>query len=166
MQRRVAGPEKPPLIDGASFEGVIASIRLRFVRGLLAKEGNMRRVALTLVVFLLPIVLAGQEAKNEGKIKPNAKALEKRFKILSERFDADKRRYAWVLEATITSEEPCHFDGEFQDSDEKQVTTVAVEFEDGGKRTEKGDKYRAYLKYPIRKTMEKVTQIVIRKSDS
>ena len=124
----------------------------------------MRPLTRALVILVLP-ALAAQVLKDEAKIKPDAKALEKRFKILKERFDPDRRRYVWVLEATLSSEAPCHFDAEFQDPDDKEVTSIQVEFEDGGKRTVQGEKYRAYVKYPTRKTMEKVTQIVIKKSD-
>ena len=97
--------------------------------------------------------------------RPDVKQLEKRFKVTKQRFDADKRRYVWVLEAKVSSEDPCHYDAVFQDADEKEVTSVQIDFEDGGKRTTKGEKYRAYVKYPTRKAMEKVAEIVVKKSD-
>jgi hypothetical protein len=124
----------------------------------------MKSVTIGLLIFLLPAFVSAQEAKDESKIKPDVKALEKRFEVVKGRFDADKRRYVWVLKAKETSEEPCHFDASFQDADDK-VKSVKIEFDDGGSRTMKGEKYTAYIKYPTRKTMEKVTQIVVTKSD-
>jgi hypothetical protein len=125
----------------------------------------VRLLTLALVVLVLPALVMAQAVKDEAKIKPNVKALEKRFKVLKERFDPGPRRYVWVLEATTSSEAPCLFDAEFQDPDDKEVTRVPVEFEDGGKRTVKGQQYRASVKYPTRKTMERATQIVIKVSD-
>ncbi len=122
------------------------------------------RVACLLFLFL-PTLVCAQAAKDESTIKPNAAAIEKRFKIVKERFDADKRRYVWVLEAKETSESPCHFDAVFQDADDKEIKSVQIEFDDGGSRTTKGEKSTAYVKYPTRKTMENVTQIVAKKSD-
>ena len=49
--------------------------------------------------------------------------------------------------------------------DGESVHVYRVEFDDGGSRTAKGEKYTAYVKYPTRKTMENVTQIVVKKSD-
>jgi len=118
-----------------------------------------------LLFLVLPAFLWAQAAKDESKIKPSVSALEKRFKILKEYFDADKRRYIWVLEAKETSEAPCHFDAVFQDAADIEIKSVKVEFDDGGNRTMKGAKYRAVVKYPTGKTMEKVTQIVVKKSD-
>jgi hypothetical protein len=125
----------------------------------------MRWLTVALVVLVLPALAVAQGVKDEATIKPDVKALEQRFKVLKGRFDPGQRRYVWVLEATVSSEAPCHFDAEFQDPDDKEVTRAQVEFEDGGKRTVKGGQYRASVKYPTRKAMERVTQIVIKKSD-
>jgi hypothetical protein len=125
----------------------------------------MRYNSVCLLLFLLPAFISSQDAKDESKIKPDVKALEKRFEVVKSRFDPDKRRYVWVLKAKETSEEPCHFDASFQDADDKEIKAVKIEFDDGGSRTMKGEKYSAYVKYPTRKTMEKVTQIIVAKSD-
>lgn len=98
-------------------------------------------------------------------IKPDLKALQKRFKVVKQRYDADKRRYVLILEAKVTSDAACNFDASFQDTDDKEVKAVRLEFDDGGKETTKGKRYTAVVKYPTRKTMERVTQIVIKKSD-
>ena len=45
------------------------------------------------------------------------------------------------------------------------MKSIQVEFDDGGRETTKGQKYTAVVKYPTRKTMEKVTQIAIKKGD-
>ncbi len=116
-------------------------------------------------LVLILIVPAWALCEDESKLKPDVKALEKRFKVVKERFDEGKRRYVWVLEAKETSESPCHYDAVFQDADDKEVTSVKIHFEDGGSRTMKGERYTAYVKYPTRKTMEKVTQIEVKKSD-
>lgn len=107
----------------------------------------------------------GSWAADEGEIKPDVKALEKRFKVIKQRYDPDKRRYVLILEATVTSNQPCHFDASFQNPDDKEVTTVQLKFDDGATDTVKGQRYTAIVKYPTRKTMEKVTQIVFVKSD-
>ena len=70
-----------------------------------------------------------------------------------------------MLEATVSSEDPCLFDAEFQDADGRKVTSVSLEFEEGGTRTVQGERYRATLKFPTGKTMEKVTAIVVIPSD-
>jgi hypothetical protein len=105
------------------------------------------------------------KAEDEAHIKPDLAAIEGRFKVVKHRFDVGKRRYVLILEAKETSERACHFDASFQDPDDKEITSVKLEFEDGGKQTKKGERYTATVKYPTRKTMEKVTQIVIKKSD-
>ena len=104
-------------------------------------------------------------AADEADIKPNLAGIEGRFKVVKHRFDAGKRRYVLILEAKETSDRACNFDASFQDPDDKEITSVKLEFEDGGKQTQKGERYTATVKYPTRKTMEKVTQIVIKKSD-
>ncbi len=125
----------------------------------------MRFVLVVMFLIVLPTATCAQDAKEESKLKPDVKALEQRFKVVKERFDAAKRRYVWTLEAKETSELPCHYDAVFQDADDKEVTSVKLEFEDGGTRTMKGERYTAFVKYPTRKTMEKVTQVVVKKSD-
>jgi hypothetical protein len=126
----------------------------------------MMRPVVSAVLLLLTVTLLGaQSGKDESKLKPDAKALEQRFTMVKQRYDEAKRRYIWVLEAKETSEKPAHFDAVFQDADDKEVTSVRIEFEDGGKRTTKGQRYNAFVKYPTRKTMEKVTEIVVKKSD-
>jgi hypothetical protein len=125
----------------------------------------MRCHRVCLLIVLLPAFAWIQAVNEESKIKPDVRALETRFQGVKGRFDDDKRVYVWVLEAKETSEAPCHFDAVFQDADDREVKSVKVEFDGGGARTEKGEKYRASVKYPTRKTMEKVTQIVIKKSD-
>jgi hypothetical protein len=104
-------------------------------------------------------------ATDEASIKADTSGLGDRFDVSKHRYDAGKRRYVLNLVAKETSERPCHYEASFQDADDKEVTTVRLEFEGSGQRTEKGDKYTAYIKYPTRKTLEKVTQIVIKKSD-
>ena len=104
-------------------------------------------------------------AVDEADIKLDVKALEKRFKVTKQRYDADKRRYVFILQAKETSDKVCNFDASFQDPDDKEVKSVKVEFEDGGKQTTKGETYTAIVKYPTRKAIEKATQIVIKKSD-
>jgi hypothetical protein len=122
--------------------------------------------SLALFALLAAFLLApAARAADEADLKPNVKALEARFKVVKQRYDADKRQYVLVLEAKESSDKPCKFDAVFQDADDKQVTTVKVEFDDGGNQTSKGEKYTATVKYPTRKTMEKVTGIVIKKSD-
>ena len=104
-------------------------------------------------------------AADEADIKPDLAGIEGRFKVVKHRFDAGKRRYVLILEAKETSDRACNFDASFQDPDDKEITSVKLEFEDGGKQTQKGERYTATVKYPTRKAMEKVTQIVIKKSD-
>ena len=104
-------------------------------------------------------------AADDADIKPDLAGIEGRFKVVKHRFDAGKRRYVLILEAKETSDRACNFDASFQDPDDKEITSVKLEFEDGGKQTQKGERYTATVKYPTRKTMEKVTQIVIKKSD-
>lgn len=106
-----------------------------------------------------------RRAADEAEIKPDVKALEKRFQVIKQRYDPDKRRYVLVLEAKATSNQPCHFDASFQNPDDKEITTVQLKFDDGATDTVKGKRYTAIVKYPTRKTMEKVTQIVFVKSD-
>src|SRR5262249_26748004 len=125
----------------------------------------MRSCGVCLLLFVLPLFVWTQDAKDESKIRPDIRAFEKRFEVVKGRFDADKRRYVWILKAKETSEQPCHFDAVFQDAVDKEVRAVKIEFEDGGSRTMKDEKYTAFVKYPTRKTMEKVTQIVVTKSD-
>lgn len=115
--------------------------------------------------FLFAGFIQPARADDEADIKPDVKELEKRFKVTKQRFDADKRQYVFILEAKATSDEACHFEASFQDPDDKEIRSIKVEFDDGGKRTMKGQKYTATVKYPTRKAMEKVTQIVIKKSD-
>lgn len=102
---------------------------------------------------------------DEADLKPNTKALEERFKITKQRYDAGKRQYVLLLEAKVTSDDACNFDVSFQDADDKELKTVKLEFDHGGKQTSKGEKYTATVKFPTRKALEKVTQIVIKKSD-
>ena len=64
----------------------------------------MRRLIPLFFVVVLPGIMLGQ-GKNESTIKPDVKQLEKRFKVTKQRFDADKRRYVWVLEAKVSSED-------------------------------------------------------------
>ncbi len=125
------------------------------------------RLSLWLLVALGCGLVAATAARADGEadIKPALKALEARFKVTKQRYDPDKRRYVLTLEAKDSSDKPCNFDASFRDADDKEVTSVTVEFDDGGKQTKKGEKYTATIKYPTRKTMEKVTQIVIKKSD-
>ena len=125
----------------------------------------MRYACVCSLLALLVAPLAAQDGKDEAKIKPDVKALEKRFEVVKGRFDPDKRRYVWVLKAKETTERPYHFDAVFQDADDKEVRVVRIEFEDGGGRTTKGEKYTAQVKFPTQKAMEKVTQIVVKKSD-
>lgn len=125
----------------------------------------MRLLISVVFVLVAAAFLAGQAEADETKLKPDVKALEKRFKVSKERYDSAKRRYVWVLEAKETSEDPCHFDAVFKDADDKEVTSVKLEFEDGGRRTMKGERSTAYVKYPTRKMMENVTQIVVKKGD-
>jgi hypothetical protein len=120
---------------------------------------------LAAVLALMPPVLLGGQGVDEAKFKPNAKAFEGRFRIVKERFDSEKRQYVWTLEAKATSEDPCHYDVEFQDADDALVVSQKVEFKDGGRRTTKGEQYQAVVKYPTRKTMERVTRLVVKKSD-
>jgi hypothetical protein len=122
---------------------------------------------LAFLAGVLSVIGAGSpvRAADEADIKPDLTALEGRFKVVKHRFDSAKRRYVLILEARTTSDKACHFDASFQDPDDKEITSVKLEFEDGGKQTQKGEKYTATVKYPTRKTMEKVTQIVIKKSD-
>ena len=115
----------------------------------------------TLYLLAMTTIVRGDEAD----MKPNTKALEERFKITKQRYDAGKRQYVLLLEAKVTSDDACHFDVSFQDADDKEVKAVKLEFDHGGKQTTKGEKYTATVKYPTRKALEKVTQIVIRKSD-
>ena len=123
------------------------------------------RFAIMLGVLYLLVGGSASRAGDEADLKPDVKALEERFKIIKQRFDAGKRVYTLVLEGKVTSDKACNFDASFQDADDKEVKAVRVEFEDGGKQTTKGERYTASVKYPTRKTMEKVTQIVIKKSD-
>src|SRR5262249_48816666 len=125
----------------------------------------MRTLAPLLILLAAPALARCQDARGEAAIKPDAKALTARFKVTKERYDPDRRRYVWGLEAKESSDATCFFDAEFQDPDDREVTRVKVEFEDGGRQTVKGQTYRAEVKYPTRKTMEKVTQIVVKKSD-
>jgi hypothetical protein len=118
-----------------------------------------------LSLFLVLPLISAKADNDESKIKPNVRALEKRFEVVKGRFDSDKRRYVWILQAKETSELPCHYDAVFQDADDKEIKSVKVEFEDGGTRTTQGERYTAFVKYPSRKTMESVTQIVVKKSD-
>jgi hypothetical protein len=111
------------------------------------------------------ILVRSSRAGNEADIKPDLKALESRFKVTKKRYDASKRQYVLILEAKVSSDKPCNYDASFQDADDKEVKSVKVEFDDGGQQTTKGEKYTATVKYPTRKTMEKVSQIVIKKSD-
>ncbi len=120
-------------------------------------------ILMAVLCFLCGGPAAG--AADEADLKPDVKALEARFKVAKQRYDAGKRQYVLVLEAKQTSDKPCHFDASFRDPDDKEVKSVRVEFEDGGKQTAKGERYTATVKYPTRKTMERVTQIVIAKSD-
>lgn len=124
----------------------------------------MRPTILLSLLYLLSATPAFQAA-DEANLKPDVKALQERFKIVKQRFDAGKRQYTMILEAKVTADEACHFDASFQDMDDKEVKAVKLEFEDGGKQTIKGEKYTASIKYPTRKTMEKVSQIIIKKSD-
>ncbi len=125
----------------------------------------MRYCRAPVILLVFAAFAWAQEAKDESKLKPDVKAFEARFKVVKGRFDADKRIYVWVLEAKETSDAPCQFDAVFRDTDDKEVKSLKVEFDDGGTRTDKGAAYRASVKYPTRKTMESVTQIVVRKSD-
>jgi hypothetical protein len=111
------------------------------------------------------LILMSARAVDEANIKPDIKAMEQRFKVIKERYDPDKRRYVLVLEATMSSNKPCQYEASFQDADDKEVKSVQVEFEDGGRDTTKGQRYTAIVKYPTRKQMEKVTQIVVKKSN-
>ena len=123
------------------------------------------RLAIGLGVLFAMMCMPASKSADEADIKPEMKALEGRFKVVKHRFDAGKRRYVLILEAKESSDRACNFDASFQDPDDKEVTAVKLEFEDGGKQTTKGERYTATVKYPTRKTMEKVTQIVIKKSD-
>lgn len=118
-----------------------------------------------LLVGLLVALVPAARAADEADIKPAVKALEARFKVVKQRYDADKRQYVLVLEAKETSDKPCKFDASFQNADDKEITSVKVEFDDGGNSTTKGEKVTATIKYPTRKAMEKVTQIAVKKSD-
>lgn len=124
----------------------------------------MRLMIVACVLFVAPVLPAAR-ADDEANIRPNVRDLEQRFKVVKQRYDAGKRQYVWILEAKVSSAKACHFDASFQDANDKEVTSVKVEFEDGGKQTTEGEKYTATVKYPTRKTMERVTQIVIKKSD-
>ncbi|MFT3882742.1 MAG: hypothetical protein QM703_24200 [Gemmatales bacterium] len=104
-------------------------------------------------------------AEDESKLKPVVKALEDRFIVTKQRFDSGKRQYVLTLQARETSDQACHYDASFQNADDKEIKTVKLEFDDGGRQTVKGEKYVVTIKYPTRKTMENVTQIVIKKSD-
>ena len=115
--------------------------------------------------FLVMFLGAAPARADEAKLRPDVQALDGRFQVKQARFDADKRRFVWVLEARETSAAPCLFDAVFLDADDREVMAVKVEFEDGGRGTEQGTKSRAWVKYPTRKTMEKVTRILLRKSD-
>lgn len=115
--------------------------------------------------FLVVLLGVATARADEAKLKPDVQSLESRFQVKQARFDADKRRFVWVLEAKETAAEPCLFDAVFLDADDREVTTVKVEFEDGGQSTELGAKQRAWVKYPTQKTMQKVARILIRKSD-
>jgi len=123
----------------------------------------MRNCCACLLLLILPGFAWAQ--KDESTIKPDVKALEERFKIVKQRYDAGKRVYTLILEAKVTSDKACNFDASYQDADDREVKAVKLEFEDGGKQTTKGERYTATVKYPTRKTMEKVTQIVFKKSD-
>jgi hypothetical protein len=126
----------------------------------------MRSMWLASVASLLFALATGATAKgDESSIKPNVRALETRFRVVKQRYDADKRQYVLILQAKDTSDKPCNFDASFQDADDKEVKAVKLDFDDGGRQTTQGERYTAMIKYPTRKTMEKVTQIVITKSD-
>ena len=124
----------------------------------------MRRA---IVINVLPALIAvpAVQAGDESDIKPNTSDLDARFRVVKQRYDAGKRQYVLILEAKDTSDKPCNFDASFQDADDKEVRAVKVEFEDGGRQTAKGERYTATVKYPPRTTMDKVKQIVIKKSD-
>lgn len=125
--------------------------------------GPMR---LAIIASLSLALGAGAVARgDESGIKPNVRALESRFRVVKQRFDADKRQYVLILQAKETSDKPCNFDASFQDADDKEVKAVKLEFDDGGRQTTQGNRYTATIKYPTRKTMDKVTQIVVTKSD-
>jgi hypothetical protein len=117
------------------------------------------------LAIVASLLLALGARGDESSIKPNVKALENRFRVVKQRYDVDKRQYVLILQAKETSDQACNFDAGFQDADDKEVKSVKVEFDDGGRQTAKGERYTATIKYPTRKTMEKVTQIVIKKSD-
>jgi hypothetical protein len=124
----------------------------------------MRSALMLGVLFILaagPTTRAGDEAD----LKLDVRALEERFTVVKQRYDAGKRQYVLVLEARLTSDQACHFDASLRDPDDKEVRAVKVEFADGGGQTTKGERYTATVKYPTRQTMAKVTQIVIKKSD-
>jgi hypothetical protein len=126
----------------------------------------MRLMRLAVTASLMFALGAGAVARaDESGIKPNVKALETRFRVVKQRYDADKRQYVLILQAKETSDKPCNFDASFRDADDKEVKAVKLEFDDGGRQTTQGERYTATIKYPTRKTMEKVTQIVITKSD-
>jgi len=123
------------------------------------------RLAIVGSVLISLVGIGVVRAGDEADIKPNAKVLESRFRVVKQRYDTGKRQYIFVLEAKVTSDQPCNFDASFQDADDKEVKAVKVEFDDGGRQTAKGERYTATIKYPTRKTMDKVTQIIIKKSD-
>jgi hypothetical protein len=127
----------------------------------------MHRLA-SVIVSLFAVSVSAQfvlAQVDESKLKPDSKGLEQRFKVMSIRFDAPKRTFVFNMEAKLNSDLACLYDAEFQDADGKRLFSRKLDFEDGGARTQKGDKDRAFLKLPLAKQMEKVMKIVIKKSD-
>ena len=119
-----------------------------------------------IVLGVLSILTCGPAARaDEADLKPDVRALEERFTVVKQRYDAGKRQYVLVLEARLSSDRPCHFDASFRDADDKEVRAVKVEFADGGRQTNRGERYTATVKYPTRQAMQKVTQVVLTKSD-
>ncbi len=123
------------------------------------------RLIILMAVGVSLILGSALRADDETKLKPVVKALEDRFIVTKQRFDSSKRQYVLTLQARETSDQASHYDASFQNADDKEIKSVKLEFEDGGRQTVKGEKYVVTIKYPTRKTMENVTQIVIKKSD-
>jgi hypothetical protein len=134
----------------------------RVILSLDTLELNMLPVSVVSVVLSLSFVI---HTRDEADLKPDVAALEKRFKVVKQRYNADKRQYVLQLEAKETSDDACHYEASFQDADDKELRTVKLEFDHGGRGTSKGEKYTATIKYPTKKGLEKVTQLVIKKSD-
>jgi hypothetical protein len=119
----------------------------------------------SVAAWLIALTIPHSQAPQEASLKPDSRVLKEQFTISRERYDESKRAYIWVLVAKADIEGTPHFVARFRDADERAIESKDLVFSPAVSNAARGTKFTVTIKYPTRKSMERVESIEVVRND-